>query len=325
VPVLREMIASPDGDDLMTDDWTEADIPDQTGRTALITGANSGIGWEAARALAQSGAHVVMACRNPAKAVDAEAAIADASPSGSTEMLLMDLADLDSVQDAAAKFLANHDRLDLLIDNAGVMATPEQRTTQGFEMQFGVNHLGHFALTAHVLDKLRATDSSRVVSISSNGHKPGRIDFDDPNSEKKYSPWGAYFQSKLANLLFTRELQRRLTAGDLDVVAVAAHPGGSRTNLGHESAGGILSALMAATRPVTDRLLAQSAAMGALPTLRAATDPDVVGDDYFGPSGFGEVKGHPVKVGRSSRASDDDAAGRLWELSESLTGVTYPI
>jgi len=305
-------------------DWTEGDIGDQTGRTILITGANSGIGYEAARALAQHGAHVVLACRTRSKADDAVARIAASNPSGSTEVLEMDLADLDSVAEAASRFASSHDRLDVLVNNAGLMAAPLQRTAQGFEMQFGVNHLGHFALTGHLIEMLMASGPARVVSISSQGHRPGKIHFDDLNSEKKYSPWPAYFQSKLANLLFIGELQRRLALVKSEVIAVAAHPGVSSTNLGHESSG-VLGSMMKWTRPVFDRFVSQSAAMGALPTLRAAVDPSVDGGDYFGPDGFGEQRGHPVKVDSSNRAKDDAAAGRLWELSEQSTRVTFPI
>lgn len=308
----------------MTEHWTEADIPDQTGRVVLITGANSGIGFEAARALAQRNATVVLGCRTRSKAEAAAAAIEATRPSGSTEILEMDLADLDTLEVAAAEFVDRYDRLDVLVNNAGLMATPEQRTAQGFEMQFGVNHLGHFALTGLLLETAMATPGSRIVSISSQGHRPGRIDFDDINSEKSYSPWPAYFQSKLANLLFTRELQRRLAAADADVIAVAAHPGVSQTNLGHEPSG-LLGSAMNTVRPVFDMFFSQSAQMGALPTLRAAVEPDVDGGDYFGPDGFGEQRGHPVKRGMSSRAKNDADAERLWAISEELTGVTYPV
>ena len=209
----------------MGENWSEDHIGDQSGRVALITGANSGIGFEAARALAQHGAHVVLACRNDEKAAEAQEAIDATAPSGGTEVLIIDMGDLDSISEAAAKFAATHERLDMLVNNAGLMATPEQQTAQGFEMQFGVNHLGPVALTAPLLPRLLSTEGSRVVAISSNGHKPGRIDFDDLMGRTKYSAWGAYFQSKLANLLFTRELQRRLAAADATTIAVAAHPG----------------------------------------------------------------------------------------------------
>ncbi|MCH8814574.1 MAG: SDR family oxidoreductase [Chloroflexi bacterium] len=309
----------------MSNDWTEADIPDQTERTVLITGANSGIGFEAARALAQHGATVVLGCRNRSKADEAAAKIDAASTSGTTEILEIDLADLDSVEKAAKEFLANHENLDLLINNAGLMATPEQRTAQGFEMQFGVNHLGHFALTGHLIPVLLESGPARVVSISSVGHRPGRINFDNLNWDRNYSPWRAYFQSKLANLLFTRELQRRLSAAGAEAIAVAAHPGGSNTNLGHENPGGIFNTLMHAAKPVLGPLMTQSAAMGALPTLRAATAPSVGRGDYYGPGGLGQQRGHPVKVGMSKRARDDQTARRLWDVSTELTGVTYAI
>jgi NAD(P)-dependent dehydrogenase (short-subunit alcohol dehydrogenase family) len=306
--------------------WTETDIPDQTGKIVLITGANSGIGFEAARALVQHGATVVLGCRNLGKADEAVAEIAATNPSGTTEVLEIDLADLESVEKAAKEFLANHDRLDILVNNAGLMATPAQRTAQGFEMQLGVNHLGHFALTGHLTPVLLDSGTARVVNISSMGHRPGRIDFDDLNWETRtYSPWRAYFQTKLANLLFTRELQRRLSDADAECIAIAAHPGSSATNLGHENPGGILNSLMHAARPFIEKLMTQSAEMGALPTLRAATAPSVQAGDYYGPGGFAQQRGHPVKVGRTSRAQDDQTAKRLWDVSQELTGVTYPI
>ena len=302
--------------------WSEADIPDQTGRVALVTGANSGLGFETARALAQHGAHVVMGCRNPDRAADAEARINETSPSGSVEVLLVDMADLESIAAGAEGFLTDHERLDLLVNNAGIMATPKGATAQGFEQQFGVNHLGHVALTAPLLPALLAADGSRVVNVSSNAHKFGRMNFDDLMGERSYNPWRAYGQSKLANLLFTRELQRRLAAGGVDTIAVAAHPGASKTELGKES-GGILSTLMNLARPVTDRLMSQSAAMGALPQLRAAVDPTVVGGEYYGPSGFGEMQGHPERVDTTGRARSDEDAARLWDISVELTGADY--
>ena len=309
----------------MGENWSEDHIGDQSGRVALITGANSGIGFEAARALAQHGAHVVLACRNDEKAAEAQEAIDATAPSGGTEVLIIDMGDLDSISEAAAKFAATHERLDMLVNNAGLMATPEQQTAQGFEMQLGVNHLGPVALTAPLLPRLLSTEGSRVVAISSNGHKMGRIDFDDLMGRTKYSAWGAYFQSKLANLLFTRELQRRLAAADATTIAVAAHPGGSRTNLGHESSGGVLGALSIGLRPIIERLVAQSAPMGALPTLRAAVGDDVNGGDYFGPSGFGQMKGHAVPVGQTKRAQSADDARRLWDVSVELTHADYSV
>ncbi len=235
----------------------------------------------------------------------------------------MDLADLDTVRSAAEEFRNRHDRLDVLVNNAGLMAIPQRTTAQGYEMQFGVNHLGHFALTGLLLDRLVASGPARVVSVSSQGHRPGRMHFDDLDFSRRYRPWQAYFQSKLANLLFTRELQCRFTAAGVEAMAVAAHPGGSDTHLGHENPGGILNTVADRARPLIERFLLQSAAMGALPTLRAATDPDVKGDDYFGPSGLFEQAGHPVRVGRSRQARDDGDALRLWELSVERTGVDY--
>ncbi len=306
----------------MTSRWSENRIPDQTGRTVLITGANSGLGYETARALAHKGATVVMACRNAIKADAAKARIDATRPSGSLEIVAMDLADLESVRAGAEEFLDSHERLDVLVNNAGLMMTPKGKTAQGFETQFGVNHLGHYALTGHLLGVLQESGASRVVNVSSFGHRPGKIDFDDLQSERDYSPYSAYFQSKLANLLFTRELQSRLTAAGSETIAVAAHPGGSDTNLGHENPGGVLGTLMDKSRPIMDRF-SQSAAMGALPQLLAATGRDVEGGDYYGPSGFMEMRGHPKKVGRSKRAKDDAVARRLWDVSEELTGVTY--
>ena len=304
-------------------DWTEADVPDQSGRVVLVTGANSGIGWETARVLAANGAKILLGCRSAERGRAALQRIKAICPQADAALLELELADLDSVREVAAGLRRDHDRLDLLINNAGVMATPEQRTAQGFEMQFGVNHLGQFALTGLLLPQLLATRGSRVVTVSSTGHRPGRIRFEDPNWESGYKPWAAYFQSKLANLLFTYELQRRLQAAGSTMVALAAHPGGSRTNLGHENPGGLLNTILHRSRPLIERYLLQSSAMGALPTLRAAVDPQARGGEYYGPDGFGEQTGHPVRVGSSGRSKDIEAARRLWRLSEELTGVTY--
>jgi NAD(P)-dependent dehydrogenase (short-subunit alcohol dehydrogenase family) len=306
----------------MGEHWTEADIPDLTGRVIVVTGANSGIGYEAARAFAQHGATVVLACRNRAKAESAVAEIEAVAADPKLEILDVDLADLDSVSGAAKQFLADHDRLDALVNNAGLMALPHQTTAQGYEMQFGVNHLAPFALTGHLLERLLATEGSRVVAVSSTGHRPGRIDFDDLQGERRYGPWVQYFQSKLANLLFTYELQRRLAARSASTIAVAAHPGGSNTNLGHENPGGPLNSLATLARPVIERVM-QPAAMGALPTMRAATDPEVVGGDYYGPDGFMEQRGYAKKVGSTKRSHDLATAQRLWTVSEELTGVHY--
>jgi NAD(P)-dependent dehydrogenase (short-subunit alcohol dehydrogenase family) len=308
-------------------DWTTNDIPDQSGKIILITGANSGIGYEAAKALVDKGAHVVLACRSRAKAEDAVAQIEAGEPSGSTEILEMDLADLDSVKQAAGAFLASHDRLDVLVNNAGLMATPKKLTAQGVEMQFGVNHLGHFALTGHLLDLLAASgtddEPARVVSVSSQAHRPGKIDFGNLDASKSYNPWRAYAQSKLANLLFMRELDDRCDDAELHITSAAAHPGGSETNLGNEPAGDFFSRVLKVVEPVVSKFGIQSASMGALPTLRAVADQDVEGGDYFGPDGFNEMKGHPEKVDMSKRAEDDDLAKRLWDVSIELSQVSY--
>jgi NAD(P)-dependent dehydrogenase (short-subunit alcohol dehydrogenase family) len=304
-------------------DWTEADVPDQSGRIALVTGANSGIGWETARVLAAHGATVLLGCRSAERGRAALQRIQAICPKADAALLEMDLADLDSVREVAATVRRDHGRLDLLINNAGLMATPEQRTAQGFEMQFGVNHLGHFALTGLLLPALLAARGARIVTVSSNGHRPGRIRFEDLNWASDYKPWAAYFQSKLANLLFTYELQRRLQAAGSTTAALAAHPGGSKTNLGHENPGGLLNTILYRSRPLIERFLLQSSAMGALPTLRAAVDPEARGGEYYGPDGFGEQTGHPVRVGSSRRSKDVEVARRLWRVSEELTGVTY--
>jgi len=302
--------------------WTTDDIPDQTGRTAVVTGANTGLGLETAKALAAKGATVVLAVRNLDKGKQAAATITAASPGAEVALQRLDLSSLDSVREAAAELLAAHDRIDLLINNAGVMYTPKGTTADGFELQFGTNHLGHFAFTGLLLDRLIATDGSRVVTVSSVGHRiRSRIDFDDLGFEKhRYSRVAAYGRSKLANLLFTYELQRRLVEADAPTVAVAAHPGLSDTELVRNSPW-----IMRAGAAVLGSFVGQSAAMGALPTLRAATDPAVVGGEYFGPDGLRESRGHPIIV-TSNRASHDTATqDRLWSLSEDLTAVTFPV
>ena len=303
-------------------DWTESDVPDQTGKRALITGANSGLGWENARALAGAGAHVVMGCRNPQKAEDALERLLAIHPDASAEILLMDMADLASIHSAVER--DGDAPLDLLINNAGIMGTDKAKTADGFESQLGTNHLGHFALTGLLLGRLDAAPAARVVTVSSFGHRPGKIDFDDLQSERGYNRWVAYFQSKLANLLFTYELQRRLEAAGSSTSALAAHPGGSNTELGksRDGGGGLTAKIIAWGEPITARLM-QSAQMGALPTLRAAVDPAAKGGEYYGPDGFMEQKGHPVVVESTKRSHDQVVARRLWEVSEDLTGVRY--
>ena len=299
--------------------WTAADIPDQTGRVAVITGANTGLGYETAAALADHGARVVLAVRNLDKGKDAAARITAQSPHADVALQELDLTSLESVRAAAEQLRSAHDRIDLLINNAGVMWTPKSTTKDGFELQFGTNHLGHFAFTGLLLDRLLPVAASRVVTVSSMGHRiRADIHFDDLQWERGYSRVGAYGQAKLANLLFTYELQRRL-APQGTTIAVAAHPGGSRTELIRN-----LPRWATAVLPIAEPLF-QGADMGALPTLRAATDPGVLGGQYYGPDGFGEQRGYPKVVASSAKSHDVDVQRRLWTVSEELTGVVYPV
>jgi NAD(P)-dependent dehydrogenase (short-subunit alcohol dehydrogenase family) len=308
--------------------WTAADVPDQRGRTAVITGANSGIGLEAARVLASRGATVVLACRDLEKADRAVGLIAaEAAPDergARAQTLRLDLASLASVREAADELRSRYPRLDLLINNAGVMMPPYGRTEDGFELQFGTNHLGHFALTGLVLDRLLATGGSRVVTVSSNGHRAGRIDVDDLQSEHRYRKMRAYGQSKLANLMFTYELQRRLAAAGAPTIALAAHPGTSRTDLVRHLSGPSRAVANAHLGPLTS-WFAQSAEMGALPTLRAATDPGATGGQYYGPGGAFGFAGYPVPVTSNDRSRDVSVQELLWKESEKLTGVHFPV
>ena len=298
--------------------WTTADIPDQTDRTAVITGANTGLGYETAAALAAKGAHVVLAVRNLEKGKAAAALIGNRNPGASVAVQELDLTSLESIHAAADRLRADYPSIDLLINNAGVMFTPKDTTRDGFELQFGTNHLGHFALTNLVLDRVLAAPGSRVVTVSSMGHRFARgIRFDDLQWEHNYSRVGAYGQAKLANLLFTYELQRRLQG--TTTIAVAAHPGGSRTELTRN-----LPRLVGAATRLVEPLF-QSADMGALPTLRAATDPGVLGGQYYGPDGFAEQRGYPKVVGSNAASHDTDAQRRLWTVSEELTGVVSPV
>ena len=300
--------------------WTAADVPDQHGRTAVVTGANTGIGLETAAVLAQRGAVTVLACRDTGKAERAAARLSPASPEATVSVVRLDLASLESVRAAAAQILASHERLDLLINNAGLMMPPRGTTADGFELQFGTNHLGHFALTGLLLEAMLAVPGSRVVTVSSQGHRAGRINFADLQSERRYGRVSAYAQSKLANLMFTYELERRLRAAEAATVAVAAHPGSTSTELVRHWPGLLQTAYAA-----TGGLVNQSPPMGALPTLRAATDPAARGGDYYGPGGLGQLKGYPVRVSSNGRSHDQDAQRRLWAESERLTGVTFPV
>jgi NAD(P)-dependent dehydrogenase (short-subunit alcohol dehydrogenase family) len=305
--------------------WTAEHIPDLTGKTVVVTGGNSGIGFEAARELARKRAHVILACRDLAKAEDAIGQIEAILPSVSLEAMQLDLASLESVHRFARDFIAKGVPLDVLCNNAGVMAIPYRRTAEGFEMQLGTNHLGHFALTGLLLEPLLAAPAARVVNVSSTAHKMGRMNFDDLNGQKSYGKWPAYAQSKLANLLFTYELQRRLAEAQARAISIACHPGYSATNL--QSAGPRMtgSRVAAAIMDLGNRLFSQSAAMGALPTLYAATAPDAQGGDYVGPDGFLENYGHPKRTTSTARSRDRQAAKRLWEVSEQLTSVRYDL
>ncbi|OBJ00789.1 short-chain dehydrogenase [Mycobacterium sp. 1482292.6] len=306
--------------------WSEGDVPDQSGRVVVVTGANTGIGYETAAVLAYRGAHVVLAVRNLEKGNAALSRIVAAGGQGrgkvDVTLQQLDLTSLDAIRSAADALRAAYPRIDLLINNAGVMWTPKQVTQDGFELQFGTNHLGHFALTGLLLENLLGVRDSRVVTVSSLGHRlRAAIHFDDLQWEHRYDRIAAYGQSKLANLLFTYELQRRLAANpDAKTIAVAAHPGGSNTELARN-----LPGVFRPVKAVLGPLLFQSPAMGALPTLRAAADPAVQGGQYFGPSGFLEQRGRPKLVESSAQSHDEELQRRLWAVSEELTGVRFPV
>jgi NAD(P)-dependent dehydrogenase (short-subunit alcohol dehydrogenase family) len=305
--------------------WTADDIPDLSAKTIVVTGGNSGIGYEAALEFARKRAEVILACRDLGKARTAAARISASSPGAKVEVMELDLANLASVRGFSDAFHLEHPALHVLCNNAGVMAIPYRLTVDGFEMQFGTNHLGHFALTGLLLDRLLATEGARVVNVASGAHRMGKIRFDDLQWHNGYRKWMAYGQSKLANLLFTFELQRRADKAGAKLLSVASHPGYAATNL--QAAGPRMqgSSMLESLFSVSNSLLAQSAAMGALPTEYAATASDVNGGDYIGPDGVGEMWGHPVKVGCSAAARDTAAATRLWEVSEQLTGVRYTL
>jgi NAD(P)-dependent dehydrogenase (short-subunit alcohol dehydrogenase family) len=302
--------------------WTAADVPDQTGRVAIITGSNTGIGYGAAAVLAAKGAHTVLAVRNLDKGNDAAARIKNASPNATVSVQQLDLTSLENIRAAADELRAQFPRIDLLINNAGVMYTDKASTKDGFELQFGTNHLGHYALTGRLLDHMLGVEGSRVVTVSSVGHKiRAKIHFDDLNLDRNYNRVVAYGQSKLANLLFTYELGRRLAAKGAPTIATAAHPGAADTELLRNMPAGIRQV----SQFFWSAFIAQNADMGAEPTLRAAADPSVQNGQYFGPGGFGEQKGHPKLVASSAQSHDEDIQRRLWTVSEELTGVTYPV
>jgi NAD(P)-dependent dehydrogenase (short-subunit alcohol dehydrogenase family) len=299
--------------------WTAADVPDQSGRTAVVTGATAGLGLESAKVLAGRGASVVLACRDLDKAERAAAHIP-----ADVQIVELDLASLASVHAGADEIRATRSRLDLLLLNAGVMDAPYRRTEDGFELTLATNHLGHFALTGRLLDRLLATAGSRIVTVSSVAHRRGRIRWDDLQSERSHVASDAYAQSKLANLLFSYELDRRLRDTAATTSSLAAHPGNARTELWRSSSRLERAVISPRLRFLTFWLV-QSAEAGALPTLRAATDPAARGGDYFGPAGRFQFTGHPVRVESSARSHDAVAQRRLWELSEQLTGVRYEL
>ncbi len=305
----------------MSKNWTVNDIPDLTGKVALITGANSGIGYETAKEFARKGAEVILACRSIEKGEDAASTIRVEIPDAKLKPMVLDLSSLKSVRAFADEFNAAYSRLDILLNNAGIMMVPLGKTDDGFERQFGTNHLGHFALTGLLIDVLLNTLNARVVNVSSNAHRFGELDFENLMFEnaEAYTPMKSYGNSKLANLLFTYEMQRLLDAKNANMIAVAAHPGISTTNLANHLAHPLL---MKIVMPLFGWIM-QSAAMGALPSMRAAVDPDVIGGQYFGPDGRKEQKGYPTAVSSNQASQNAEDARRLWKVSEELTDVSF--
>ena len=306
----------------MSAKWTEHDIPDLGGRLAIVTGANSGLGLATARELARAGAEVIMGSRDAGKGASAAEQIRSAVPDARLEVAQLDLADLSSVRAFAKRVASERKGLDLLINNAGVMAPPYGKTADGFESQLGTNHLGHFALTGLLIGALRAQPDPRVVTVSSAAHRTGRINFDDLGSERRYNNWMAYSQSKLANLLFAFELDRRIREAGLAIRSIAVHPGYSATNLQFAGPAKIHERFVMA---IANRTFAQSADQGALPSLYAATAPNVPGGSFVGPDGWLEIRGHPKIVKAAGAAYDEKVAAHLWEVSEGLTGVHFAV
>ena len=306
-----------------TNRWTMADMPSQAGKIAVVTGGNSGLGYETVLALAGKGAQVVLACRNLDKGTQARAQVLTQVPQATIEVMALDLSSLASIRVFAEAYRARYDKLDLLINNAGVMAPPRQETADGFELQFGTNHLGHFALTGLLLDLMARTPGSRIVNVTSSAQYMGKINFADLQSEQSYSRYGAYSQSKLANVMFTFELQRRLKAAGVDAISATAHPGISATNLQKNTVSISESGLEGVVYGLMMPLFAQSQAQGALPQLYAATMPEVKGGDHFAPNGFMEMRGYPKRKPAAKAAYNEVEAKRLWQVSESLTGIRY--
>ena len=306
---------------MTSQNWNISDIPDLTGKTIVVTGGNSGLGLEAVKAFALKGASVIMACRTVSKGEDAMKSFIKFLPSANITIMELDLTDLKSVRNFATKFKQNHTRLDVLLNNAGIMMVPYGLTKDGFESQFGTNHLGHFALTGLLLDVLKETPKSRVVNVSSMAHKQGEMNFDNLQFEKGkgYGSMKAYGRSKLSNLLFTYELQRFFEKNKIDCIALAAHPGLSDTNLANHLTNKFIFKIL---KPLFDKMT-QPASMGALPEIRASVSPNAKGADYFGPDGKREMKGYPVLVQSNLASHDAGSARKLWEISEKLTGVVF--
>ncbi len=300
--------------------WGLTHLPDLTGKTAVVTGATAGIGFETAKVLAQRGVRVWLACRDTVKARLAAERMEAQGAALAVQVVALDLASLQSVRECAENLRQQLPQLDLLINNAGVMVPPYSLTQEGFELQFGTNHLGHFALTGHLISLLRTTRNARVVTVSSGVHHFGTMNFEDLHSQKSYHPGRAYAQSKLANLLFTYELQRRLQAAGSDTLALAAHPGWARTDLQRHVKTNVLVRWLL---KLAERLLSQDSRAGALPSLRAAGDPRVSPGDFYGPNGFLQSKGAPVRVNSNSASRNRAWQQRLWQISEELTGVAY--
>jgi len=304
--------------------WTFTDVPDQTGKVAIITGGNSGIGLETARLLLRRGATVILAVRNSIKGSEAMADLTSSEPGSSVEVAHLDLADLSSIEDFANWFKATRMNLDMLINNAGIMGVPRGTTVDGFELQFGTNHLGHFALTGKLLGSLLENSGSRVINVASNAHRQGRLNFYDLQSIHRYGKMRAYAQSKLANLVFTAELDRRLRrAGRDDVLSVAAHPGMAESNIVKVDSDSMMQRYVGNAWEKVGPLICQTAEAGAIPTLRAATDPGAKGNDYFGPNHFLQIRGPAVKVKAKKEAHDVHDGRALWEQSIELTGVNF--
>ena len=306
----------------MTSNWTAENIPDQTGKIVIVTGANSGIGFAMARILTQKKATVILACRNKDKGNAAVQRITQADTQAKATLIQLDLSNLASIRRFSDEFTSRYQRLDMLINNAGIMQVPFAKTVDGFESQFATNHVGHFALTGLLLNHILSTPQARVISVSSWGHHFGKIDFDNLNAEKTYDAGGAYAHSKLANLLFIYELQRRFESAGVDAIAAAAHPGWSFTNLPFGWTAPNLSASMRVMR-ILHPFMGQKPEMGALPALYAAIAADVQGGDYYGPRSWGGLRGYPTKVRSSDSSYDTDLAARLWTISEEMTGVQY--